>query len=593
MTTENINEKKHNKHIHIEYKWSKERQEQILQLSFQMVRTSDSTRIQTLASKYCTCYEQSTIEERKLLIKLLAHTRDIEEGKGEYALSIAIIKELMKHEHHKKICIALMCSFVGFDNNNHNNTDNTNNNNNNKPLGSWKDMKYLFNQLQSCPLELVNIINAQIDIDMRNRANNRPCSLVAKWIPREKSKKFGWIHKHLAMNYFSFNKKKAQTCYRRVVSCLNKYIDTVQIKQCGHDWKSIDFDKVTSITMMKQRRAFLNINSIRVNNTDDDAENENENENDNNEDDRRICSDNLVDYINQVKKGEKEINGHKISMVDFVKAAISLQDNAGNTNNTNNTKNTNNTNNTNTPHERDIINETWKSNSMTTHSLKNMIAMVDTSSSMEAENSMPLYTAIGLGIRVAEKSILGKRVMTFNKNPSWINLEHCDDFVDEVSMITKSGWGMNTNFYKAMLLILEQIRLNKIPAEEVEDLVLVVLSGMQFEPLEIGIGETSCCKPYDETVKQILTKKFHEVGTEICGRGYKVPHILFWNLKNTCGFPEVSYQPNVTMFSGYSPSLLNKFAKKDTPCEDDITPWRMLMTMLNNKRYNHLEEIVE
>ena len=43
----------------------------------------------------------------KLLIKLLAHTRDIEEGKGEYALSIAIIKELMKHEHHKKICIAL------------------------------------------------------------------------------------------------------------------------------------------------------------------------------------------------------------------------------------------------------------------------------------------------------------------------------------------------------------------------------------------------------------------------------------------------------------------------------------------------------
>ena len=178
-----------------------------------MVRTSDSTRIQTLASKYCTCYEQSTIEERKLLIKLLAHTRDIEEGKGEYALSIAIIKELMKHEHHKKICIALMCSFVGFDNNNHNNTDNTNNNNNNKPLGSWKDMKYLFNQLRSCPLELVNIINAQIDIDMRNRANNRPCSLVAKWIPREKSKKFGWIHKHLAMNYFSFNKKKERYFY--------------------------------------------------------------------------------------------------------------------------------------------------------------------------------------------------------------------------------------------------------------------------------------------------------------------------------------------------------------------------------------------
>ncbi len=569
-TAENITtEKKSSQNIHIEYKWSKERHEQILQLSFQMVRTIDKGRIQTLASKYCTCYEHSTLEEKKLMIKLLAYTRDIEEGKGEYALSIAIIKELMKHEHNKKICVALMCSFVGFNSSS----------NNNKPFGSWKDMKYLFNELQSCPLELVNIINAQIDIDMRNRANDRPCSLVAKWIPREKSKKFGWIHKHLAMNYFSFNKKKAQTNYRRVVSCLNKYIDTVQIKQCGHDWKSIDFDRgVTSITMMKQRRAFLNNNSIcanngiHSNNVSDNTNHDTENN------DRRICRDNLVDYMNQVKKGDKEINGHKISMVDFVKAAISLQDN---------------TNNTNTAHERDIINETWKNNTTTTQPLKNMIAMVDTSSSMEAENSMPLYTAIGLGIRVAEKSMLGKRVMTFNKNPSWINLEHCADFVEEVSMITKSGWGMNTNFYKAMLLILEQIRLNKIPAEEVEDLVLVVFSAMQFDPLEIGMGETSWCKPYDETVKQILTKKFHEVGTDICGRGYKVPHILFWNLKSTCGFPEVSYQPNVTMFSGYSPSLLNKFAKKDTPCEDDITPWRMLMTMLNNKRYKHLEEIVE
>ena len=49
--------------------------------------------------------------------------------------------------------------------------------------------------------------------------------------------------------------------------------------------------------------------------------------------------------------------------------------------------------------------------------------MVDTSGSMEDENCVPLYTAIGLGCCIAEKSKLGKRVLTFSNNPSWINLE--------------------------------------------------------------------------------------------------------------------------------------------------------------------------
>jgi len=124
-----------------------------------------------------------------------------------------------------------------------------------------------------------------------------------------------------------------------------------------------------------------------------------------------------------------------------------------------------------------------------------------------------------------------------------------------------------------------------------------VFSGMQFEPMEPMepmepiMGKSVGCEPYNETVKQILTKKYHDVGVDICGTGYKVPHILFWNLKSTSSFPEVSYQPNVTMFSGYSPTLLNTFAKTKKPCNDDITPWRMLIKILNNKRYNSLEAL--
>ena len=566
MTSDQQNSIQYGQNNHIEYMWSNIQQENILQLSFQMVRINDSTQREQLATRFVNCFKNGSIDDRKLMVKLLVHTRDIECGKGEYAISIAIIKELMKHDCYKKLTVGIMCEFVGFDNG----SDILRSNISSQPsadkaYGSWKDMKYLFNELGYCPTELVNIINAQIETDLDNMSNNKPCSLVAKWVPREKSKKFGWIHQCLAKSYFkNFGKSntngwtkraidKAQTYFRKRLSSLNKYIDTVQIKQCGHRWQWIDFDKVTSITMMKQRKAFLNSK-------------------DNSTTDRVICREKMLRYMEQVKKGEKEIKGKNVSMSDFVKSAIHLQSGE------------------NEEHERFIINEAWKNNSKNTKILEKMIAMVDTSSSMENENGNPLFSAMGLGIRIAEKSKLGKRIMTFDTNPSWINLEKCLDFVDEVKTVRSAGWGTNTDFHKAMEMILDQIKINKIPAEDVEDLVLIVFSDMQFDSMEKN--SFSYNSETGETIIPIISKKFHDVGIEVCGKAYKMPHILFWNLQSTNGFPELSYQNNVTMLSGYSPSLFNSFIQDSMNGLKDVSPWKILTNILNNKRYMHLDYLI-
>jgi hypothetical protein len=207
---------------------------------------------------------------------------------------------------------------------------------------------------------------------------------------------------------------------------------------------------------------------------------------------------------------------------------------------------------------------------------------------MENSSNNPLFNAMGLGIRIAEKSKLGKRIMTFDTNPSWINLEECVDFVDEVKAVRSAGWGTNTDFHKAMNMILEQIRSNKIPAEDVEDLVLVVFSDMQFDPDEIDKPEIA----RNETIIPIISQKFHDVGIEVCGKAYKMPHILFWNLQSTNGFPELSYQNNVTMLSGYSPSLFNSFIQDCMNGLKDVSPWRMLTNILNNRRYNRLDYLI-
>jgi len=528
---------------HIEYQWSEISQEKILQLSFQLVRVGDKMKREILAKKYKECFENGTHEERKILIKLLAHTRDIETGKGEYALTFSILKEMMSYK--EKLCIDLMIKFVGFEEEKE------------KPMGSWKDMKYFFNELDNAPVKLIKIMNSQLKKDIEKMNRNESSSLLAKWIPREKSKKFGWINEKLAKDYFEhygeskngWNKSaidKAKTHYRKIISSLNKYIDTVQIKQCGQNWENINFNNVTSITMMKQKKAFLDEK--------------------NDSDDRKICRLNLLKYLEEVKEGKKEMKGKRTSMTDFIKSALNVE----------------------SDEERFIINEAWKNNSKDTKSLENMIAMVDTSGSMECDNNQPLYSAIGLGIRVAEKSKLGKRIMTFHNKPSWINLENCVDFVDEVEKIRCAGWGFNTNFHEAMNIILDQITKNKIPAEEIENLVLTVFSDMQFDK-----SEPHNTNEYNNTVRQILEKKFNDAGVKVCGKGYKLPHILFWNLRSTDGFPELSYQTNVTMLSGYSPMLLNTFIEEGINGIRDITPWKMLLNMLNTDRYNQLEKLLD
>ena len=177
--------------------------------------------------------------------------------------------------------------------------------------------------------------------------------------------------------------------------------------------------------------------------------------------DRIVCSNNYENYIKDCKNKKVIAKGKCVSVIDFVKDAINCNIELN-------------------PLERDAINNQWNSNK-TSNKFKNMIAMIDTSASMEQENSNPLYTAIGLGIKIAEKSNIGKRVLTFSKNPEWINLDDCEDFVSMVKKVRSAPWGTNTNFRLALELILKAAYENKVNCEEMENMTLVILSDMQID----------------------------------------------------------------------------------------------------------------
>ena len=71
-----------------------------------------------------------------------------------------------------------------------------------------------------------------------------------------------------------------------------------------------------------------------------------------------------------------------------------------------------------------------------------------------------------------------------------------------------------------------------------------------------------------------------------------MPHVLFWNLRKTTGFPATTFTKNITFLSGYSSTLLNVFATKGIDALREVTPMTMLTELLNNPRYTAMTENV-
>jgi uncharacterized protein with von Willebrand factor type A (vWA) domain len=402
------------------------------------------------------------------------------------------------------------------------------------------------------------------------QVENDSISLVAKWIPREKSS-FGWLYTVLATDYYKEimataitreqkNKAilKCKTNYRKLISRLNNVLETLQIAQCANNWSNINFNKVTSVSLNKQKKAFLNVDKKGKTRHPDNK-------------DRVECAEHFQEHIANAVKGEGSVKGKRVSMVDFTKQARQLYKSSYNT----------------ISSEKDLLNQQWKDNATQTGALGNMIPMVDLSGSMIGE---PLDAAVALGIRIAEKSKLGKRVLTFSLNPKWINLDPYPDFVSQVKVVERGEVGYNTDFYKALNVILDSIIENKMAPEDVEDLVLVILSDMQIDEAELSPKASK--KEKRETMLTTIKEKYANAGMRVHGKPYRPPHILFWNLRNTSGFPCLSDEKNVSMMSGFSPSLLNLFCDKGIHSLHSYTPWTTMNETMIHERYRIMSEFL-
>jgi hypothetical protein len=266
--------------------------------------------------------------------------------------------------------------------------------------------------------------------------------------------------------------------------------------------------------------------------------------------------------------GGKEVNGKRIGLEKFTEQALDLADGSVEDK-------------TATSTEARLLDSQWRDHSSQTGNLGPMIAMVDTSGSM---NGDPLHAAIALGIRVAEKSVIGRRVLTFSSQPKWHDLEHgCEgpdgkpSFCRMVQRLRTAEWQMSTNFYAAMDLILEALVKGKVDPALAKGMVLAVFSDMQIDQAR---DRTERDEDRRLCMYEGIVEKYRKAG-------YEAPHILFWNLRSTDGFPCMTKgeagatTKNTTMMSGFSAALLNSFCEKGIEALQSYTPWSMLLESLD------------
>ena len=576
--------KQHGENLHTEYGISNEIDEKIVQFFFQLVRTDNPEMLKKLHREILKTIKTDPVNHQQrltMMYKLVGQTRDIISGKGEQQLSFMQILGFFE-EVSETLALKILHHFVNRANSEH-------------PYGSWKDIKYLCEYVKSKTnnedhpliIEAIELGIEQLKQDYNiynttSRSEEKPMySLAAKWIPREKSKKFGWIFKKMAERAYpqylttakTPEKKrkailKARIHLNKILTTINGELNTTQVQQCGKDWSSINFNTVTSATLRKQTNAFTykdKKGNIRGN-----------------EEDRLMCSKNYSEHIQAVKAGSEthKIHGRRVNVYELVKDAYEKTCNQD---------------------KIDTINLQWEDNKKNNKGLGNIIPCSDTSYSMTIDNCIPLYNSIGLGIRVSEitHDAFKNRILTFASKPVWHNLSDCKTFTEKVDKVRNFSTGLNTDFYAALKMILDVLVENDVSPEDSENMVLAVFSDMQIDTAicknsAIDISRIPTHVGYMDTMYDCIKKLYSEAGLRSkYKKPYIPPHILFWNLRNTQGFPVLSTQRNVSMISGYNSALLNVFCDKGMDALKEFTPRKMLKDILDNERYSILENDVK
>ena len=538
----------------------------LVNLSVMLVRGLTPEKIQSGVNAVLADSSKQALED---LCVLLFQTRNIRGGKGERALAYDMLTALDKKQH--ALSLALLSLFPHY--------------------GCWKDLFVLAQNITFKDTVIDLTVKQFVADNIAMKTEGGKVSLLAKWAPREKSFN-GLLAKQLANLLFPYSgilseRKKA---YRKMVSALNKHLDTVEVKMCDRHFADIEPSHVPGRALQKYRKAFLNEQSTFEHGRHNPHSGHGQRSA---EYDRVEAALHFSAHFAAGAKGDVMIKGSDTVYPHEVVEAVYHGHPSES--------------------EMNLRLGQWAAfvaKAKQGGALKNCLAMCDFSGSMDG---VPKMVSLALGMLIAEVSGSNK-ILTFDSVPQWHTFNPAHNLYEKVASIGDIGHGLSTDFQKAMDLVLADIKERRVRPEDVPDLAeggrigtqsatvpkdLIVFTDMGWDQACSSSEQSQYTgNSYRHNVKtapwqthiQMIRENFRRAGEDMWGVPFVPPRIVIWNLRaEYSDFHARADEEGVVMLSGWSPALFKVLQEKGV---EVLTPYAALRLQLDDPMYQPVRDLV-
>lgn len=464
-------------------------------------------------------FTKAFCEDKILAMRWLFYARDVRQGLGERRLFRVVLANLVKSNPEMVIPVINLIP----------------------EYGRYDDLWCLLDNPDAA-IAVYKIVDAQLAQDFKNMLENKPISLLAKWMPSinassPKTKEYG---KKLCKALHLTERE-----YRKALSKLRKHLDVVEVKMSNKNWSEIKYEAVPSRANLIYNKAFLR-----------------------NDEDRRR------EYLGQLERGETKINASTLFPHDIV-AKYTGGRAYGMT-------------------SRDAtIEALWKALPNTVNGCGNTIVVADGSGSMstrvDSKSSVSaLDVANSLAIYFAERSSgqFKDKYITFSENPQLVDFSHCASLHAKLQTARAHNEVANTNIEAVFDLILTSAVNNHMSQEDLPANILII-SDMEFDDCATTTGTTSYRDVWGYWRSQRVApspRLFDEIAKKYAEAGYKVPRLVFWNVASRTGtIPVKENDLGVALVSGFSVNVAKMVMSGKTD------PFECLLETLCSERYDPIE----
>ena len=465
-------------------------------------------------------FKNALIENDKTALANLLYTLDIRNGKGERALFKSYFYTLIEMN---KDCAIQILPYI-------------------PELGRWD---YVFEGIGTEIEENVyELIRAYLMMDIKNYNENKPVSLLGKWLPSIKT--------HNKKNYFAVKLAKklnlTEKEYRKILSKLRGRLNIVEKHITNKEYEKIEYISVPSKAMVKYKNLFFVKDEVRFKEFIEELKTSKKTKYDN-----LFMNDFVKMYLDNLGKlgvnylyGKTIKEAYKNSISDLIKD-LSLKELEDRQILLQRLKD-----------EKNLINAMWKKQSKIGFD-KNVLVVADTSASMRGT---PFETAISLAVYISQN----------NKSDEWRNrfiifssdcIEYSynknaefTDIIDEIPLIVE-----NTNIDTVFKKVLnDSIEKNLPQLDEV-----IIISDMEF----------------DEVQDKKNMSNFKYWKSEFAKHNYELPKIIFWNVaRNVESFPVTKLDYGTCLVSGHSKNILKSIIDIE-----NFDPIDVMLKTLEEKKY--------